>query len=166
MKAWNRLLAGAVLAVGVCQGAQAEDKVTVFAAASLTNALQEIAAQYQQGKQVSIVTSFASSSTLARQIDQGAPADLFISADQKWMDYAIDKHAVVADTRYTLLGNQLVLVAPADSKLGQMTINAQTHWKNCWTAAVWRWAIRTTCRRGSMPRRRCRRWEPGRRYRR
>lgn len=129
MKAWNRLLAGAVLAVGVCQGAQAEDKVTVFAAASLTNALQEIAAQYQQDKEVSIVTSFASSSTLARQINQGAPADLFISADQKWMNYAIDKHAVVADTRYTLLGNQLVLVAPADSPLAPLTIDAQTRWK-------------------------------------
>lgn len=129
MKAWNKLGAGAVLAAGVCQGAQAAEKVTVFAAASLTNALQEIAAQYQQGKDVSIVTSFASSSTLARQIDQGAPADLFISADQKWMDYAIDKQAMVANTRYTLLGNQLVLVAPADSKLGQITIDAQTPWK-------------------------------------
>ncbi|AOV96287.1 molybdate ABC transporter substrate-binding protein [Edwardsiella hoshinae] len=129
MKAWNKLMAGAVLAAGMCQGAQAAEKVTVFAAASLTNALQEIAAQYQQGKDVRIVTSFASSSTLARQIDQGAPADLFISADQKWMDYAIDKQAMVANTRYTLLGNQLVLVAPADSKLGQVTIDAQTPWK-------------------------------------
>ncbi len=62
----------------------------MFAAASLTNAMQDIATQYKK-KGVDVVSSFASSSTLARQIEAGAPADLFISADQKWMDYAVDK---------------------------------------------------------------------------
>jgi len=73
MKAWNKLAVGTLLAVGVSQFAVAQEKVTVFAAASLTNALQDIAAQYEKGKDVKIVSSFASSSTLARQIDQGAP---------------------------------------------------------------------------------------------
>lgn len=59
-----------------------------------------------------VVSSFASSSTLARQIEAGAPADLFISADQKWMDYAVDKKAIDTATRQTLLGNSLVVVAP------------------------------------------------------
>ncbi len=61
--------------------------MTVFAAASLTNAMQDIAQAYKK-ENVEVVSSFASSSTLARQIEAGAPADLFISADQKWMDYA------------------------------------------------------------------------------
>ena len=67
-----------------------EGKITVFAAASLTNAMQDIATQFKKEKGVDVVSSFASSSTLARQIEAGAPADLFISADQKWMDYAVD----------------------------------------------------------------------------
>lgn len=129
MKAWNKLVVGTVLAVGVSQVAIAQEKVTVFAAASLTNALQDIAAQYEKGKDVKVVSSFASSSTLARQIDQGAPADLFISADQQWMDFAIDKKAMVADTRITLLGNDLVLVAAKDSKIDKVNIDKKTDWK-------------------------------------
>jgi molybdate transport system substrate-binding protein len=118
----------AVLVAGVFTQAQAAEKITVFAAASLTNALQKIAEQYQQGKEVQIVSSFASSSTLAKQIEQGAPADLFISADQQWMDYAIGKQLMVNNTRYTLLGNDLVLVAAADGKQQKIDINKQTPW--------------------------------------
>ncbi|TCV98039.1 molybdate ABC transporter substrate-binding protein [Biostraticola tofi] len=121
--------------VGLCltaglnvQAAAAADKVTVFAAASLTNALQDIAKQYQQDHQVEIVSSFASSSTLARQIEQGAPANLFISADQQWMDYVQDKKHIVEETRYTLLGNNLVLVAPNNSQQNHVDINPQTPW--------------------------------------
>lgn len=131
MKAWNKLVIGTVLAVGVSQVAIAQEKVTVFAAASLTNALQDIAAQYEKGKDVKVVSSFASSSTLARQIDQGAPADLFISADQQWMDFAIDKKAMVADTRITLLGNDLVLVAAKDSKIDKVNIDKKPIGKHC-----------------------------------
>lgn len=78
-----------------------------------------------------MVASYASSSTLARQIEQGAPANMFISADQQWMDFAIDKNLMVKDTRYTLLGNELVLIAPKDSKIDKVEINKQTDWKNC-----------------------------------
>ncbi len=74
-----------------------------------------------------VVSSFASSSTLARQIEAGAPADLFISADQKWMDYAVDKKAI--DTaRQTLLGNSLVVVAPKASEQKDFTIDSKTNW--------------------------------------
>ncbi len=125
---WTQWLGGIVLASGMVMQASAADKITVFAAASLTNALQDIAEQYQQGKNVQVVSSFASSSTLARQIEQGAPADLFISADQQWMDYAIDKEQMVADSRYTLLGNDLVLIAARDAKLDKVAITAQTDW--------------------------------------
>lgn len=125
---WTQWLGGIVLASGMVMQASAADKITVFAAASLTNALQEITEQYQQGKNVQVVSSFASSSTLARQIEQGAPADLFISADQQWMDYAIDKGQMVADSRYTLLGNDLVLIAARGAKLDKVAITTQTDW--------------------------------------
>ncbi|STP21154.1 molybdate transporter periplasmic protein [Escherichia coli] len=82
---------------------QMKGKSRVFAAASLTNAMQDIATQYKKEKGVDVVSSFASSSTLARQIEAGAPADLFISADQKWMDYAVDKKAIDTASRQTLL---------------------------------------------------------------
>lgn len=121
--------ASAVLLAAFSGPTIAADNITVFAAASLTNALQEIAAQYKKEKQVDVVASYASSSTLARQIEQGAPADLFISADQQWMDYAIDKLQIVANTRYTLLGNELVLIAPQDSKIDKVVIDKKTDWK-------------------------------------
>lgn len=125
---WGKLIAGSVLVAGLATQAQAADKITVFAAASLTNAMQDIAAQYQKEKGVQVVSSFASSSTLARQIEQGAPADLFISADQQWMDYSISKQQIVENTRYTLLGNALVLVAAKASKIDKVEIDDKTQW--------------------------------------
>jgi len=125
---WGKLIAGSVLVAGLATQAQAADKITVFAAASLTNAMQDIAAQYQKEKGVQVVSSFASSSTLARQIEQGAPADLFISADQQWMDYSISKQQIVENTRYTLLGNELVLVAAKASKFDKVEIDDKTQW--------------------------------------
>ncbi|EMF4614368.1 molybdate ABC transporter substrate-binding protein [Yersinia enterocolitica] len=124
----NKWVASAALLAAFSSSVMAAD-ITVFAAASLTNALQDIAVQYKKEKQVDVVASYASSSTLARQIEQGAPADLFISADQQWMDYAIDKQQMVANTRYTLLGNELVLIAPKDSKITKVAIDKKTDWK-------------------------------------
>jgi len=91
---------------------QAEQKLTVFAAASLTNAISDIANDYEKEKKINIKTSFASSSTLAKQIEKGAPAEIFISADAKWMNYLQDKNLVKIESRVNLLGNQLVLIAP------------------------------------------------------
>ena len=88
--------------------------LTVFAAASLATALEELRGVYaqQSGRQVSL--SCAASSTLARQIESGAGAGVFISADQEWIDYLVERRLVVESSRVALLGNRLVLVAPAD----------------------------------------------------
>ena len=102
----------------------AESKpVVVFAAASLKNALDEIAAGWTAKSGIKVKTSYAASSALAKQIEQGAPADLFISADLDWMDYAEKKNLVKAATRGNLLGNSLVLAASKDWTKGDITIN-------------------------------------------
>lgn len=85
--------------------------ITVFAAASLTDSLKQVADAYKAQKSISVTLSFGASSTLARQIDQGAPADIFISADIEWMDFLQKNGRIADDTRKDLLGNQLVLVA-------------------------------------------------------
>lgn len=97
--------------------------LTVFAAASLKNALDEVDNAYTAKTGVKITTSYAASSALAKQIEQGAPADVFVSADIAWMDYANDKKAIVEPTRVNLLGNSIVLIAPKDSKIGNVTID-------------------------------------------
>lgn len=99
----------------------AEQKVAVFAAASLGNAVSEIASLYEKEGGVHVATSFASSSALAKQIENGAPADVFISADLKWMDYLQDKSKIEKDTRRNLLGNRLVLIAPKGKGFGVKT---------------------------------------------
>lgn len=98
-------------------GAAGAAEITVFAAASLTNVLEELGAAYEARGGEHVVFSFAASSTLARQIDEGAPADLFFSADEAKMD-GLEKHgALVAGTRRGLLSNTLVVVVRGDSKL-------------------------------------------------
>src|ERR1700710_1555545 len=89
-------------------------ELTVFAAASLTDAMKDVSAQWVKAGHQPLRMSFGSSSTLARQIEQGAPANVFASADEKWMDYLQEKNLIVASTRKDLLGNELVLVVPAD----------------------------------------------------
>lgn len=95
----------------------AQEKIVVFAAASLKNALDAVnaACEADVGEQATI--SYAASSALAKQIEEGAPADVFISADLDWMKYLSDKKLTKADTEVKLLGNRIVLVAPADSKV-------------------------------------------------
>ncbi len=109
-------IAGAFGPVPPPAAAQSKD-VVVFAAASLKNALDDINAQWQReaGKKATI--SYAASSALARQIEQGAPADLFISADLDWMDYVQQRNLIKADTRGNLLGNRIVLIADKNSTL-------------------------------------------------
>jgi molybdate transport system substrate-binding protein len=103
--------------------AAAEDKtITVFAAASMKNALDEIDAAYTAKTGVKFSVSYAASSVLAKQIEQGAPADVFVSADTDWMDYATSKKAINEPTRVNLLGNSIVLIAPKDSKIDNVTI--------------------------------------------
>ena len=96
--------------------AQGRD-VLVFAAASMKNALDDIAAQWQRETGKKVVISYAASNTLIKQIELGAPADIFISADLDWMDYGQQKGLIKNDTRVNLLGNKLVLIAPKDSNV-------------------------------------------------
>jgi molybdate transport system substrate-binding protein len=101
----------------------AQDKsLTVFAAASMKNALDDIDAAYTAKTGVKITAGYAASSVLAKQIEQGAPADVFVSADTDWMDYAISKKNINEPTRVNLLSNSIVLIAPKDSKLENVTI--------------------------------------------
>ena len=105
----------ASLAVLAAPFARAAD-VTVFAAASLTDALNRIGNAWQQNTGHTAAISFAASSVLARQIENSQGADTFISADTEWMDYLDKRGLIVRDTRRNLLGSHLVLVAPAESK--------------------------------------------------
>lgn len=107
--------------------ARAQETTTVFAAASLTNAFQDIGKLYKEktGKDVSF--SFAASSALAKQLEAGAPAAIFASADNKWMDYAEGKDLTLKATRVTPIGNSLVLIAPAD-KAKDVTIDTSFDW--------------------------------------
>lgn len=99
---------------GVAASAQ-DAKLVIFAAASLKDALDEVNAAYQHEKDQETVTSYAASSTLAKQIEAAAPADIFISADLDWMDYLGKRNLIKPETRANLLGNRLVLIAPVDS---------------------------------------------------
>lgn len=102
--------------------ARAQNKdLLVFAAASLKTALDAADAPFQRDSGTKLVVSFAASSALAKQIEAGAPADLFISADRDWMDYLAERRLIKPGTRTDLVGNRLVLIAPRDSTL-QLTI--------------------------------------------
>lgn len=96
----------------ITSSAIAEQKVTVFAAASLTNAISEIVTAYESENPQKIQTSLAASSMLAKQIENGAPADIFMSADTKWMNYLQEKDLLKTNSKTNLLGNRLVLIAP------------------------------------------------------
>lgn len=114
------MLAAAVSLTACAAGLRAEPTsgsrpVTVFAAASLKNVLDETAKAIEAGGGPKPVVTLASSSALARQIEQGAPADIFISADEGWMTYLADKHLILPETRTVVATNSLVLIAPADS---------------------------------------------------
>ena len=91
--------------------------VVVFAAASLKTALDRIAADWQAKTGTHISLSYAASSAIAKQIEAAAPADLFFSADLRWMDWLSERKLIAEDTRKTLLGNALVLIAPKDSTI-------------------------------------------------
>jgi molybdate transport system substrate-binding protein len=87
----------------------------VFAAASLKNALDDAAALFKEKTGIAVTVNYAASSALAKQIEEAAPADIFFSADLAWMDYLDERNLIKKDTRVTLLGNTIVLVAPSDS---------------------------------------------------
>jgi molybdate transport system substrate-binding protein len=116
-----RRFIGLVLsAVFICAGvadaaASSKAPLTVFAAASLTEALQAVSDRYTQASGQPVRLSFAASSALARQIEAGARADVFFSADTEWMDYLQARNLIQKKSRRDVLGNELVLIAPAAS---------------------------------------------------
>ena len=108
--------------VAAPQPSKAQEQITVFAAASLKNALDDVDAAFTKASGVKVTASYEASSALARQIEQAAPADVFISADLRWMDYVAERKLIRPDTRINLLGNRLVLIAPKDSKIDTVSI--------------------------------------------
>ena len=114
-------LAAASLAFAAPASAQSGN-LLVFAAASLKEALDSVAAQWRKETGKAAVISYAASSALARQIEQGAPAQIFISADLDWMDYLAGKTMIRPETRSNLLGNRIVLIAP---KTSTATVNIE-----------------------------------------
>jgi molybdate transport system substrate-binding protein len=116
------LLAFAAASAGPSPASAQEKTLTVFAAASMKNALDDVDAAYTKKTGVKLAVSYAASSALMKQIEQGAPADVFVSADLDWMDYGSQKKVIRDDTRINLLGNKIVLIAPKESKLADVTI--------------------------------------------
>ena len=108
---------------GAPQQLIAQERITVFAAASLKNVLDDTNALFTKATGIKVITSYAASPALARQIEQSAPANIFISADLQWMDYLTERKLIKPDTRINLLGNKLVLIAPLDSRLAHVTIS-------------------------------------------
>lgn len=98
------------------------ESVTIFAAASTTNAINDIGKLFAQKGKGTIVPSYASSSTLAKQIENGAPAEVFISADEPWMNYLEERKLIEPGSRFNLLGNKLVLIAPSGSSVNKVEI--------------------------------------------
>jgi molybdate transport system substrate-binding protein len=127
MRLRNLLLIAFAFAA-LARPALAADTITIYAAASLTDALNDIDAAYQKKTGIEVKASFASSSTLAKQIEQGAPAQVFASADTKWMDYLDKKNLIDDSSKKNLLGNALVVIAPSDSVVGPQAISASFDW--------------------------------------
>lgn len=123
-----RLVSAAAVAgvLAAAQPAAAQEPVTVFAAASLTDAFEAIGARHQEAIGRPVRFSFAASSTLARQIEAGAPAQIYASANERWMDYVEELGLIEPGTRVSPIGNSLVLITPADSPLDTVALGEGT----------------------------------------
>jgi molybdate transport system substrate-binding protein len=117
--AWLGLAAGFFCAQAFAAD-EGQSSITVFAAASLTNVLQDLGDGFAKDSSIAVRFSFAASSALARQIENGSRADMFFSADLAWMDYLQARKLIQPATRHDVLGNQLVLIAPANSTMTLM----------------------------------------------
>jgi molybdate transport system substrate-binding protein len=111
------LLGACVFGLQALAADDGKSSITVFAAASLTNVLQDLGDEFTKDSSIPVRFSFAASSALARQIENGSPADMFFSADLEWMDYLQARKLIQPATRHDVLGNQLVLIAPTESKI-------------------------------------------------
>ncbi len=157
-RAW---MAGLLLALTAGSlPASADEPVTVFAAASLKTALDEASAAWTKATAKTTRISYAGSNALAKQIEAGAPADLFVSADLAWMDYAERNGTIRPDSRVNLLRNAIVLVAPKGASqtiaLEPASISPRRS-----PAGGSPWAMSMRCRRASTARRRSKSSAPG-----
>lgn len=109
--------------------AQAQDKLRIYAASSMTNAVNELVSEFEKQSQVPVTTVYAGTSSLARQIHQGAPVDLFIAANIKWMNYLVKQQVISSDVVTNIAANQLVVVTPVDQK-GTLKVNDSDSWLN------------------------------------
>lgn len=115
---------GLMLLAGLAGQAHAAETVTIFAAASLKNALDEAGGAFTKETGIEVKANYAASSVLAKQIESGAPAELFASADTKWMDYLAKKELIALQSRVDLLGNQLVVIARKDAPFQTLPLTA------------------------------------------
>jgi molybdate transport system substrate-binding protein len=122
-------LAVLAMALPAAHAGDAADAVTIYAAASLKESLDAVAAKWRLESRQGVRISYAATSVLAMQIERGAPADLFISADAEWMDYLQKSALIDADSRRDLLGNRLVLVTPARSTLTAFDLGSASAWQ-------------------------------------
>ncbi|HCG7306309.1 molybdate ABC transporter substrate-binding protein [Vibrio parahaemolyticus] len=131
MKAWKtHACLAAILSISFSTNAATDLKV--YAASSMTNAIDEIAQDFKEKYDVTVTPVYGGSSSIARQIINGAPADVFISANTKWMDYLVDEGVVDSDNVTNLVRNSLVLIAPQSSSLAVFNFADA----NAWEAAL------------------------------
>ncbi|MDV6250136.1 molybdate ABC transporter substrate-binding protein [Vibrio sp. EA2] len=128
MKAWKtHCCLTAILSVAF--STNAEEKLKVYAASSMTNAIDEIVQNFEDKFDVAVTPVYGGSSSIARQIMNGAPADVFISANTKWMDYLVDEKVINSDGVTNLVGNRLVLIAPKASNASEFNYNNGQAWQ-------------------------------------
>jgi molybdate transport system substrate-binding protein len=121
--AFALILAAAAAVATASSSVLADDSaIIVFAAASMKDALDDVNGAFTKAIRIKVTTSYAASSALMKQIENGAPADIFVSADRDWMDYGSQHRLIKDDTRVDLLGNSLVLIAAKDSKIDHVDI--------------------------------------------
>ncbi|HAS6538671.1 TPA: molybdate ABC transporter substrate-binding protein [Vibrio parahaemolyticus] len=131
MKAWKtHACLAAILSISFSTNAATDLKV--YAASSMTNAIDEIAQDFKEKYDVTVTPVYGGSSSIARQIINGAPADVFISANTKWMDYLVDEGVIDSDNVTNLVRNSLVLIAPQSSSLAVFNFADA----NAWEAAL------------------------------
>ncbi|MET2954928.1 molybdate ABC transporter substrate-binding protein [Vibrio harveyi] len=127
MKAW-KIHACLVAILSVSSAANAATELKVYAASSMTNAVNDIAQQFETKYDVTVMPVYGGSSSIARQILNGAPADIFISANTKWMDYLVKSKAVKNDSVTNLVRNSLVLIAPKASTIEPFDFSDANAW--------------------------------------
>ncbi|HDM8057753.1 molybdate ABC transporter substrate-binding protein [Vibrio harveyi] len=127
MKAW-KIHACLVAILSVSSAANAATELKVYAASSMTNAVNDIAQQFETKYDVTVTPVYGGSSSIARQILNGAPADIFISANTKWMDYLVKSKAVKNDSVTNLVRNSLVLIAPKASTIEPFDFSDANAW--------------------------------------